>query len=209
MQSVAPLVSIQEAAALLKEGKVVVYPTETFFAVGCIATDVRAIDMVYRAKRRPSGMPLPVIIGSMEQLGTVTATQSELVTLLGEKFWPGPLSVLVTAADTIPAVLTGETGRVAVRLTPHPVAAELCRACGSALVSTSANVSGRPAVVCASQLDPELLELVAGIVDMPPAPAGGRPSTLLEIAGPGHVRIIRPGAVADQALTDAGLTVVA
>ncbi|MFV0421206.1 L-threonylcarbamoyladenylate synthase [Oleidesulfovibrio sp.] len=208
MKNAVPRVDIKEAAALLKEGKVVVYPTETFFAVGCIVTDVRAIDLVYQAKRRPSGMPLPVIIGSREQLELVTAIQSPLVARLGETFWPGPLSVLVTAAEAIPAVLTGETGRVAVRLTPHPVAAGLCRASGGALVSTSANVSGRAAVTAADQLDPELLELVAGIVELPPAPAGGRPSTLVEVAGPEHVRIIRPGAVTETELLQAGFEVV-
>ncbi|MBL3583428.1 L-threonylcarbamoyladenylate synthase [Oleidesulfovibrio alaskensis] len=207
-QQTIPVTDVNEAAVLLQEGKVVVYPTETFFAVGCLATDVRAVDAVYRIKRRPSGMPLPVIIGSAGQLGLVTAVSSPLVTRLAELFWPGPLSVLVTASDRIPAILTGETGRVAVRVTPHPAAAALCTACGGALVSTSANISGRQAVTAASGLDPELVGQVAAVVDMPPAPAGGKPSTLVEVAGPAHVRIVRPGVVTEDALQTAGISVV-
>lgn len=200
--------NITEAVAALKQGEVVCYPTETFYAVGCNALDPLAVESVYRTKKRNSSMPLPVIIGSMEQLSLVTAVKSDIVQALAGRFWPGSLSILVTASDLIPAVLTGETGRVAVRVTPHPVAQKLCLEAGAPLVSTSANLSGHPAVTEASAIDESLLKGVAGVVDMEPTPAGGLASTLIEIVGPRAVRIVRSGAVSEVELRTAGLAVV-
>lgn len=200
--------SIPEAVTALKQGEVICYPTETFYAVGCNALDPLAVESVYKAKKRSGSMPLPVLIGSMEQLSLVTDVQSEIVQAIANRFWPGALSVLVTASDRISPVLTGETGRVAVRVTPHPVARELCLDAGVPLVSTSANMSGRSAVTAASELDPELTENVAGVVDLEPAPAGGMPSTLIEIVGPRAVSIVRNGAVSEIELRTSGLAVV-
>lgn len=197
-----------DAVAALHEGRCVCYPTETLYAVGCNALDAGAVEGVYRAKRRPNAMPLPVIIGHREQLAIVSKHESSLVSALADLFWPGPLSILVTASDEMPTVLTGETGRVAVRLTPHPVAAKLCRAMGGPLVSTSANISGRPAVVEPDALDPDLVAATAGVVTSMPLPQGGKASTLVEIAGPSTVRIVREGAIGRAALQQAGVTVL-
>lgn len=203
-----PVLDVAAAARLLREGALVCYPTETFFAVGCSAFDVFAINQVFAAKKRAEAMPLPVIIGDMEQLSMLTDTGSRTVEALAQAFWPGPLSVLVTASVRVPAVLTGESGRVAVRLTPHAVARELCREVGGPLVSTSANISGRAPVTAAQALDPELVAATGGVLDMPPAPAGGKASTLVEIAGQKTVRIVRHGAVTEEALRAAGFAVV-
>ncbi len=199
--------ALEEAAASLRNGEVLCYPTETFFAVGCSAFDVNAIVRVYAAKRRPDSMPLPVIVGSREQLDMLTDVRSPLVDKLADHFWPGSLSILVTASDAVPAILTGETGRVAVRLTPHPVAGALCLAAGVPLVSTSANLSGHPAVTEGRCLDPELVRATGGILDLPPAPAGGRASTLVEIVGPDAVRILRSGAVEAADIAASGILV--
>ncbi|OBQ45893.1 L-threonylcarbamoyladenylate synthase [Halodesulfovibrio spirochaetisodalis] len=200
--------SVTEAVTALKQGEVICYPTETFYAVGCNALDPLAVESVYKAKKRSGSMPLPVLIGSMDQLPLVTDVTSDIVMALANRFWPGALSILVTASDRIPSVLTGETGRVAVRVTPHPVAQQLCLEAGVPLVSTSANMSGRPAVTAAASLDPELTENVAGVVDIEPAPAGGMASTLIEIVGPRAVSIVRNGAVSEIELRTSGLAVV-
>lgn len=199
---------IETAIRLLRGGEVLCYPTETFFAVGCSAFDVFAISRVFKAKKRSGKMPLPVIIGSREQLRMVTDVRSDTVELLADAFWPGSLSILVTASDVIPAILTGETGQVAVRFSPHPVAQQLCIAAGSPLVSTSANMSGRPAQTLARNLDAELVGATAGVLDLPPVPTGGVASTLVKIVGPKSVRIIRNGAVSSDALRSAGIQIV-
>ncbi len=207
MQKCVFLTDVMEAVIRLRDGCILVYPTETFFAVGCLATDVRAIAAVYDAKRRGADKPLPVVIGQKEQLGLLTAEKSPLLSLLAARFWPGPLSILVPASESMPAILTRESNRIAVRLTSHPVAAALCRACGP-LVSTSANLTGREPIMAAEDVDTALLEHVAGVLALPPKPAGGRPSTLVEMVGQHHVRIVRPGAVSRQQLLKAGIQVV-
>ena len=203
-----PTFSISEAVSAVKQGEVICYPTETFYAVGCNALDPLAVESVYTTKKRSGSMPLPVLIGSLEQLPLVTDVQSDVVRALANRFWPGSLSILVTASDRIPAVLTGETGRVAVRVTPHPVAQKLCIEAEAPLVSTSANLSGRPSVTTAKAIDPELLAGVAGVVDMEPEPAGGMASTLIEIVGPRAVSIVRNGAISEIELRTSGLAVV-
>ncbi|MDR3045910.1 MAG: threonylcarbamoyl-AMP synthase [Desulfovibrio sp.] len=213
--------SLDDAAALLRAGRVVVFPTETFFGVGCLATHAGAVDEVYRVKRRAHRLALPVIVGQVDQLAQVAAPLSPAAEGLARRFWPGPLSILLPAVPGVPEPLTGGTGRVAVRLTPHPVARELCLLAGGPLVASSANISGRPAVTRATDLDLELLAEVAGVLDLPPAPPGGLPSTLVEVldgggartgartgggtgGGAPRLRVLRAGAVPAQALRDAG-----
>ncbi|MGJ3522464.1 L-threonylcarbamoyladenylate synthase [Nitratidesulfovibrio sp. D1] len=210
------MLNMDDAAALLRTGRVVVFPTETFFGVGCLATHAGAVDEVYRVKRRVHRLALPVIAGHVDQLAQVAARMDPVAEGLARRFWPGPLSVLLPAAPGVPAPLTGGTGRVAVRLTPHPVARELCLLAGGPLVASSANISGRPAVTRVADLDPELTVEVAGVLDLPPAPPGGLPSTLVEVldgggggaaAGLPRLRVLRAGAVPVQALRDAGYAV--
>lgn len=207
---------MDETAALLRAGGVVVFPTETFFAVGCLALHAGAVGRVYRVKRRPHGLALPVIVGHVDQLAMVAARLDPVAEDLARRFWPGPLSVLLPAAPDVPALLTGGTGRVAVRLTPHPVARELCLLAGGPLAASSANISGRPTAARAAGLDPELRAGVAGVLDLPPAPPGGLPSTLVEPStgedgghgtGRPRLRVLRVGAVPVQALRDAGYAV--
>ena len=202
--------AVERALQVLQGGGTICYPTETFFAVGCMADDRMAIQHVFSAKQRSSAMPLPVVIGGGEQLELLTDCRhiaSSLVQKLAETFWPGPLSILVPAAGRVPDVLTGGTGQVAVRVSPHPVARKLCLAAGAPLVSSSANISGRPAVTQAAALDPELVAATGGVLDMPPAPAGGKPSTLVQISGADTVRILRHGAVAAEELVKANVRI--
>ncbi len=216
------LTDIARAASLLRGGAVLCYPTETFFAVGCSAFSLAGIAGVYAAKQRPASMPLPVIIGHRDQLKALVAepkpaTECTPATdkgclatarALALAFWPAPLSLLLPASAAVPAMLTGGTGKIAVRFTPHPVAAALCRAAGGALVSTSANVSGHPAVTEAARLDPVLCAATQGVLDLPPAPSGGLPSTLVEIVSPGTLRVVRQGAFPLRALETVGYVLV-
>lgn len=202
------LTNIADAVRLLAKGGVLVYPTETFFGIGCDARDARAVDAVFRAKRRQPGMALPVIIGDISQLGMVTNGHGTVETSLATDFWPGPLSILCPALPGLPAALTGGTGRVAVRVSPHPAARALALGLGAPLAASSANISGRDAVVRAVDLGHELLSAVDGVYDAPPQPAGGLPSTLVDVLTDGTLRVLREGAVPVAALVGRGYTVV-
>lgn len=201
--------TLQEAADRLKEGGLLLYPTETFFGIGCKVGHDEAIARIFQIKRRLFAMPLPVILGDVRHLADVAQTPESLepdVERLAAAFWPGPLSLILPARMHISPLLTGGTGNIAVRVSPHPAARELARRAGGAIVASSANISGQPAVSRADDLDPDLLSAVGALLDMPPAPAGGLPSTLVSPAGGGTLRILRAGAISSEQLQNAGFS---
>lgn len=198
-----PKVSVQRAAELMLDGHPVIFPTETFFGLGSRALDVDATARVFRAKRRSTVRPLPLILGEWEQLDLVAKAPEEILPLLHE-FWPGPLSFIFPARLRVPDILTGGTGRVAIRLSSHPIARALAQAVGEPITASSANISGTPAVTQVADLDPELCASVKGILDEPPSPAGGLPSTLVEFLGDNRLRVLRKGAIPLSRLTSAG-----
>ncbi|MCH5276302.1 MAG: threonylcarbamoyl-AMP synthase [Desulfovibrionaceae bacterium] len=196
-------ISMHEAATRLKNGGLVLYPTETFFGIGCRVSDEDAIARVFQVKRRLLAMPLPVILADAEQLPLVAQVEPSLtddVRRLTSLFWPGPLSVILPARMHISPLLTGGTGHIAVRVSPHPVPGELAALVGEPIVASSANISGQPAVTRAEALNAELVEAVGAVLDQGPAPLGGAPSTLVEPLGKGRLHIHRSGAVTEDHL---------
>ena len=133
----------------LKSGGLLLYPTETFFGIGCRVSDDDAIARVFQVKRRLFAMPLPVILADAGQLplvAQVAPALAEDVARLERAFWPGPLSLILPARMHISPLLTGGTGNIAVRVSPHPVPCELATLVGEPIVASSANISGHPAV---------------------------------------------------------------
>jgi L-threonylcarbamoyladenylate synthase len=201
-------VSPDGAAKRILSGGVVIFPTETFFGMGGRALDEDATARVFRIKRRSNMRPLPLIAGDEAQLEQVCRMPAELLPLL-RAFWPGPLSVVLAARLRVPDILTGGTGKVAVRISSHPVCRELAMAVGEPLTASSANISGRAPAARAEDLDPDILDSVDGVLDAPPPPGGGEPSTLIEPQdNPRVVRILRTGAVTAPALEHAGFVVM-
>lgn len=200
-----------EAAAGLRSGGVWAFPTETFYGLGCSLFDADAVRRVYQLKRRPVQRPLPVLAGGMDQLAALVRLDEAPRGLL-EQFWPGPLTVLLSplpgTASRLPEQVCGPTGKLAVRLTPHPLTARLSRETGAPLTCSSANLSGQPAARLAHELPPELLAPLDGphdgVLDAGPEPQGGLPSSIVEPLPDGGLRLLRAGAVSAQALRTAG-----
>ncbi len=208
-----PILDLDAACVALRGGSVVIYPTETFYGLGCDALNPDAVGAVYAVKRRPYGLPLPVVIGEKGQVERVAAHIYPAAERLMERFWPGPLSIILPASPEVPDLLTANTGRIAVRLSSHAGAAELCRCSGFVLTASSANISGRSPVMLKEELDPELAPGVAGLYDIPPRPLGGDPSTIVDVlpggeAGDGVLRVLREGTVSIEALREAGFETV-
>ena len=195
------------ALAALQNGKIIAFPTETYFGVGGTALNAHVATAVCRAKRRTDGLALPIIVDSDEILKLLAARIPAPAADLMDRFWPGPLSILLPASNAVPPQLVGHTGCIAVRQSPHPVAQQLCRGCQGALIASSANISGRPPVLRAENLDPELTIALAGVVDLPPPPTGDAPSTLVSVLDNNRLRILRPGAVSREALEHANFIV--
>jgi L-threonylcarbamoyladenylate synthase len=186
----------------------VLFPTESVFGLGCDITDTDAVAALFRLKKRPPAKALPVIIGGRGQLGLAAAHVPPHALRLADIFWPGPLSILFDARPELTPLLTAGSGRVAVRVPAHHAARELCLACGRPLVATSANISSMPATADPKELAPELLRETAGIFCGDPPPSGGLPSTIVDLAADGTVRVLRTGAVTEARLQETGFVVV-
>lgn len=202
-------VSPDGAVDLIKSGGVVVFPTETFFGLGGRALDADVTARVYRIKRRSNMHPLPLIAGDESQLELICRIPDGLLPLL-RAFWPGPLTAVLPARLRVPEILSCGTGTVAVRIPAHPVCRGLALAVGEPLSASSANISGKPPVTRAEDLDPDLIRGVDGVLNAPPAPSGGEPSTLIEPQAddPRRIRIVRPGVISAQSLAAAGFIVL-
>lgn len=199
--------TLDEAVELMKKSKTVIFPTETFFGLGSRAMEPAASARVFRAKHRSNVRPLPLIVGDWSQLEQVAKAPASVEPLL-RHFWPGPLSVILQAPLRVPDILTGGTGCVAVRLSSHPVARALALGVGEPITASSANISGQDSVTRVADLAQALLDNVDGILDLPPVPAGGLPSTLVELVGDHALRVLREGAISRKDLCVFGFEVV-
>jgi L-threonylcarbamoyladenylate synthase len=204
------LLSLESACEALRQGRLIVFPTETFYGIGCNAMNPDAVGAVFSVKRRDLSLPLPLAISRREQLESlVTEISPEAARLMG-RFWPGPLSIVLPARDDVPDLLTANPRRLAVRCSSHPAVIALCELSGCVLVASSANISGNPPVCLPETLDAELTAGVAGVFVAGPVPAGGLPSTVVEVRNQREgavIRVLRAGAVPAEALLQTGLPV--
>jgi L-threonylcarbamoyladenylate synthase len=198
--------SLLQAARIIKSGGIVIYPTETLYALGCLGNNSQAVDRVFHAKNRDAAKPLPLLVGSWEQFMRF-ALADDAVTSIVRAFWPGPLSVLVTMKGAFPSRVMDGNKRTSIRWTPHPVAQQLCCLAEAPLVATSANPSGQPGPARLEDLDPGLRSRVDVVVQDQPFAGGGDPSTLIEVLAPSRVRIIRQGAIESLQFAKQGITV--
>ena len=195
------LLDVSQGAALVAAGGIVAYPTETFYGLGALASDAAALARLAAAKLRPEGKAVPLIVADEAQVAAVARFTDPVARELARRFWPGPLTLVLPALAHVDAVITGGGSTVAVRIPGHPVARELARQAGGAIVSTSANLAGETPVTRAGGLSAELCARIDGVVDGGSTP-GGLPSTIVAVEG-GAPRLVRPGAVPWEAVTAA------
>ena len=193
---------IRKATGVLNNEGVLVFPTSGLYGLAADAFSIRAIGRVFAIKRRPADMPLLVMLSGSHDIERVVWSVPDFARPLME-LWPGGITLIFKAADAVPGVLTGGTGKIGVRMPAHPVARALVREFGGPITATSANRSGRPAVSNAADLDPCIVAEVDLVLDGGML-TGGVGSTVLD-ASRWPVRIIREGAVGrgaiDKALT--------
>ncbi len=189
-----PTLSVDEAAALLRRGGIVVYPTETFYGLGSLASDAAALARLAAAKLRPEGKPLPLVAADEAQVRGVASLDDPVARALAARFWPGPLTLVLPAASGLDEAITGGGGTVGIRVPGAAAARALARGAGGPVVSTSANLAGEAPVTSVDRLSPALLAAVDGVVDGGATP-GGAPSTVVAVSNR-RIRLLREGAVA-------------
>lgn len=163
---------IKRAAALLRGGGVVAFPTETVYGLGAIAFDPHAVARIFEIKQRPFFDPLIVHILDPAMLETVAHAPSPAARILMERFWPGPLTLVLRRRPTLPPIVTSGLDTVAVRMPSHPVARALLTATGAPLAAPSANAFGRLSPTRATHVEAMLGKRVDFVIDGGPTTLG-------------------------------------
>ena len=135
--------SLREAAARLRRGELVAFPTETVYGLGANALDAKAVAKIFEAKGRPADNPVIVHVGDLKMLRRVVRSVPALASSLVERFWPGPLTLILSKKSLVPSLVTAGRDTVAVRM-PQGLARDLVRLAGVPIAAPSANLSGRP-----------------------------------------------------------------
>ena len=184
---------IAQAAAVLKGGGVIAYPTETFYGLGVDAKNEKAIERLFAVKGRDFKNPIPVVIGDISKLNQLVTDVPSLAQELIARFWPGPLTLIFAAAPSIPDRLTAGTGNIGIRISSHPIARLLAGQLGGPLTSTSANRSGQKECVTAREVLEKIGDDLDCIIDGGETP-GGKGSTILDITQDPPV-VLRAGVI--------------
>lgn len=185
--------TIEGAAAVLRRGEPVIFPTDTVYGLGVSVRDAESPDALYALKGRDESKPIAWLVGDVEDLAVFGAQVPDFAFSLARAFWPGPLTIVVKAGDAVPSAFRSHTGTIGLRMPANDTALALIRATGCPLATTSANKTGEPAVYRASDLDPELAEGVGAVVS-DDRPKSGVASTVLDCSGE-HPEIRRVGAI--------------
>ncbi|HEX5000162.1 MAG TPA: L-threonylcarbamoyladenylate synthase [Terriglobia bacterium] len=183
--------------SFLRNGGVIGYPTDTAYGLGADPFNDAAVREIFRIKGRPETKPILLVVDSLEMAGRVARVSDE-VRRLAEEFWPGPLTLVLPALESVSPLITAGTGTVGVRWPDAPMALRLIHGLDRPLTATSANRSGLPAAVTAGEVESQLAGWLDLLVDGGSLPARGG-STLLDMTTSPAV-LLREGPVSFEAL---------
>ena len=189
---------VEDGIFILKRGGIVAFPTDTVYGLGASISIRQAVERVYQVKRRPRGMPLPLLLADKSQIGEVAEPVPPIAWLLAEKLLPGALTMVLYKSKSVPDIVTGGGKTVAVRIPAHPVPVALVRGLGAPIVGTSANLSGKPSALTAAEVYAQLGDEVDLIINGGRCP-GGRESTIVDLTWEPPL-ILREGAISREEL---------
>jgi tRNA threonylcarbamoyl adenosine modification protein (Sua5/YciO/YrdC/YwlC family) len=189
-----------KATRLILAGKCVAVPTDTLYGLAADPFNLAAVSEVNRVKHRTVERPIPLLVDSVDQAAEISLNPPPLFFKLAEKFWPGPLTLVVPAGQRLPLKITGNTGKVGLRWPKAPMVVALIAACGRPLTGTSANLTEQPPCTTADEVILQIGDTVPLIIDGGPTPAH-TPSTVIEITGD-RARVIRPGVIPQSELKE-------
>jgi len=182
-----------QAVEALRRGEVIVFPTETFYGLGADALNPAAVDKIFLLKGRNPDNPIPLIIADRAMLEEVVREFPPAAQRLADRFWPGPLTLVLPAKARLPAPLLNRDGGVGVRVSSHPLARRLSRELGRPITATSANLSGRPPARSIAEALTYFSEKLTVYLDGG-ALQGRKGSTVIEVRE-GKLRTVREGEI--------------
>jgi L-threonylcarbamoyladenylate synthase len=191
-----PEAELKHIVSELSAGRLIVYPTETVYGLGCDPFDETAVKRIYMAKRRPFDMAMSIMVKDLRMMEEV-ALLDERSRLLVTRFMPGPLTIIVTKRPNVPDILTASTNEIGVRIPDNPIAMKLIEEFGP-LVTTSANVHSHGNPITCDQAVADLGPSVSIYLDGGPAEIG-KPSTIIQLTD-NEITLIRPGALSPETI---------
>jgi L-threonylcarbamoyladenylate synthase len=191
---------LEYAVHMILRGRVVAFPTDTFYGLGADPFNLAAVSEIFRIKRRTADRPLPLLVDSIDQAVELADHPPKLFYTLAEKFWPGALTLVVPSSRQVPLKVTANTGKVGLRWPLAPFVVALIAAVQRPLTGTSANLSGMESCSTADEVDCQIGDVVPLILDGG-LTRGGVASTVVEFAGETG-RIVRPGGIPESELKE-------
>lgn len=188
--------AISHAADLLRQGRLVAFPTETVYGLGADASNPNAVANIFKAKGRPADHPLIVHIADIDSLGDWASTVPETALKLANRFWPGPLAMILNKKPEVPLAVTGGQQTVGLRMPDHPVALALLKSFGGGVAAPSANRFCRISPTQAAHVYEELGDAIDMILDGGACQVGVE-STIIDLSG-SRPRLLRPGHITGQ-----------
>ena len=188
------------AAELIKAGALVAIPTETVYGLGADGLNPQAVAKIFEAKGRPQDNPLILHVADTKEIENYCKDIPENAYLLAEKFWPGPLTMVLPARDIVPKCTTAGLPTVAVRCPENPVTREIIRLAGCPVAAPSANISGKPSTTTAQHVLHDHNGRIAAVVDGGPCRVGLE-STIIDLTED-PPRLLRPGGITPEQLAE-------
>ncbi|MDR3763610.1 MAG: L-threonylcarbamoyladenylate synthase [Acidobacteriota bacterium] len=192
---------INYVAERIRQGAVVGLPTDSFYGLAVDPYNLHAVERVYEIKGRERNKPLSLLIDSVEQAEELAYELPDEFNLLAEKFWPGPLTIILKAAPRLPLKVTANSGNIAVRMPDSPVALAVVRAMRCPVTATSANLAGEAECTTAAAVVEQLGDLMQLVVDGGTTPRTV-PTTIVNLSGDGRWSLQREGAIPLPAIED-------
>ena len=189
---------VDSGIAILKQGGIVVFPTDTVYGLGACANRHQAVERVYRVKERPRSRALPLLLADRSQISDVAQPVPPIAWLLVRNFFPGALTIVLHKSGSVPDIITAGGSTVAVRIPAHPVPVALADGLGMPIVGTSANLSGKPSALTVEEVYAQFAEKIDLVIDGGRCP-GGRESTIVDVSGEAPI-ILREGAISGDEL---------
>ena len=184
---------LDQAAELIKQGKIVVFPTETVYGIGTNGLDEKAVKKLYEVKQRPLNKPITLIVSNMEMVALLAKDVTETEYKIMEKFFPGPLTIILKKKEIVPDIVTSGQQTVGVRMPSGEMARKLVEKSGVPIAAPSANITGQPSGTNLQEIEKCFKEKVDFYIDGGECEIG-RASTIVQVVD-GRIQILRQGSI--------------
>ena len=184
---------LEKASEFIKQGKIVVFPTETVYGIGTNGLDEQAVKRLYEVKQRPLNKPISLLVSNMEMVKAIAKDITEVEYKIMEKFFPGPLTIILKKKDIVPDIVTASQETVGVRMPSGEIARKLIEKAGVPLATPSANITGQPSGTDLQEIEKNFKEKVDFYIDGGECEIG-LASTIVQVVE-GRIQILRQGSI--------------